>query len=61
MSKLPINNKLSKTRIKALRQGVGSLALEGMKPTDRIIGALNKIISNEISVEQAKNKIRNFK
>ena len=41
MSKLPINNELSKTRIKALRQGSGSLALEGMKPTDRTIGILN--------------------
>lgn len=49
-----------KERKEALRLSIGSLALEGEKPTERTIEVLNLLVENKISFDEASNLVKNF-
>ncbi|OFS83376.1 MULTISPECIES: antitoxin VbhA family protein [Oligella] len=47
-------------RKEALRLSIGSLALEGEKPTERTIEVLNLLVENKISFDEASNLVKSF-
>ena len=47
-------------RKKILDQAIGSLALEGIVPTERTLEVLNKLVEKKITSEEAVKLINNF-